>query len=201
MGSFTEPSEIDFEQLFKSNYAAMYRCALNLVDDADVAKDIVQEVFVKCWNKRNDLAAIENLPGYLITATTRTTYNYMRDKRNVQLLGLASAELMANSTDRSSDTVEYIELEVLVSKAIQKLPKKCRAIFQLSRQEGLTYPQIAEALNLSVKTVESQMGIALHKLRESLKSFLVTNVSTLFLAACCYEVLIVDFFKFFIIAI
>lgn len=190
-------SDIDFERLFRSNYVPMYRCALNLVQDADIAKDIVQEVFLKCWNNKKTLHAVDNLTGYLLTATNRTAYNYLRDHKHIVKVDVSSTEVLNISTHRSAAQLEYSELELAVANAIQQLPVQCRSIFQLSRQEGLTYPQIAERLELSVKTVEKQMGIALCKLRESLKPFLVTNLSTLLLTAGSYGWLVMDFFKFF----
>lgn len=197
MGPQTEHSEIDFEHVFKSNYTAMYRCAHNLVKDQDLAKDIVQEVFLKCWNKGKDLGSITNLTGYLITATTRTAYNHLRDNKSVTLHDLSLPEVVNRSSNLNFSLLEYTELELQVEKAILKLPVQCRVIFQLSRQEGLTYQQIAESLEVSVKTVEKQMGIALYKLRESLKPFLTMNVSALILTVCGSTWQFTSFFGFF----
>lgn len=193
MGNPSAPLKIDFEYLFKSNYTAMYRCAFTILNDHDTAKDIVQEVFFKCWDRRNELHKIEKLSGYLIIATTRTAYNYLRDNKNKINTDIDLEKAKAIMAEVSAQHIEYVELELAVKKAIERLPLQCKTIFQLSRQEGLTYQQIAEALELSVKTVEKQMGIALVKLRESLKPFMVIDFVTLLATFYGGYLLMIDF--------
>ncbi len=87
-----------------------------------------------------------------------------------------------------SENIEFTELERKVDESINRLPPKCRAIYLMSRHEGLKYKEIADALDLSLKTVENQMGIALEKLREDLKPFLTTEFLAIlfFIGLACY---------------
>lgn len=160
----------EFENLFKTNYVRLYRCALSLVADSHAAKDIVQEVFLKCWKNRDRLPATESQLAYLTTAVTRTSLNHLRNRK--LKMGVKESDVVGRGAD---DELEYREFARQVDAAIARLPEQCRTIFQLSRQEGLTYQQIADMLSLSVKTVENQMGIALQKLRQSLKPFVTLN--------------------------
>jgi RNA polymerase sigma-70 factor (ECF subfamily) len=160
-----------FESLFRLHFKALCDLAYNIVGDRDAAKDIVQDVFFKLWKNRAEVDFGEKMRNYLFRATSHTALNYIRF--NKKILRIADpAEFERHAVVSSRDEVSYNELEVRVRNAIEKLPPKCKTIYLLSRHEGLKYQEIADTLNLSLKTVENQMGIALQKLREELKPFL-----------------------------
>lgn len=166
-----DPSHTEFERLFRQSNKKLCDLAYNLVRDQDAAKDIVQEVFLKLWRNRGHLNFGTQINHYLFKATAHTSLNYLRSrKKNVKIEDDSSIQNLAAST--GTDEVGYKELELRVRQAIDRLPPKCRTIYLLSRQEGLKYLEIAETLNLSVKTIENQMGIALEKLRQDLKPVL-----------------------------
>jgi RNA polymerase sigma-70 factor, ECF subfamily len=168
--TITEPYSInEFEQLFRQHYKLLCNAANKIINDREAAEDVVQEVFVKLWNKRNELGVIQSLKSYLFRATINTALNYLETRKNILPL-----EAVGNieSSGGAGDKVQYNELERKLAEAIEHLPPKCKAIFILSRYEGMKYQQIADHLDISVKTVENQMGKALQMLRERLRPFL-----------------------------
>jgi len=165
-----------FEALFKHNHHRLCNVAYNLVRDHDIAKDIVQDVFYKVWLNKERIDVTDKIEGYLMRATSRTALNHLRDHRRVVKLDKETDLIRTLKTDAVSDQVIFTEFELNVQNAIDKLPAKCRVIYLLSRHEGLKYPQIAETLGLSVKTVENQMTIALQKLRDHLRPFIMPEL-------------------------
>jgi RNA polymerase sigma-70 factor (ECF subfamily) len=161
----------DFGHLFRLHHKSLCDLAYNIVVDKDAAKDIVQEVFIKLWGNREKLTFGDQIKHYLFKATAHTAYNYVRSHKRVSPLEDYSG-LSTLQTFPGTERVEYKELEIRARQAIDKLPPKCKAIYILSRHEGLKYQEIANTLGLSIKTVENQMGIALEKLRNELKPFL-----------------------------
>ena len=146
----------------------MCRFSLKYVGDLDEAKGLVHEVFVSVWEKFDSLPADVNYNSYLYTAVRNRSLNYIRDKKkNVMLENVGEHELA-----ESGDPLVASELETEIEMAIQSLPEKCREVFELNRVEGLKYAQIADKMNISIKTVEAQMSKALSVLREHLKEFL-----------------------------
>jgi RNA polymerase sigma-70 factor (ECF subfamily) len=161
----------DCERLFREHNKNLCDLAYNMVRDQQAAQDIVQEVFLSLWKNRARLDFGEKIRNYLFRATAHQALNHLRSSRRL----IRFPEVLAEKLEASADTegVQYKELELRVREAIDRLPDKCRVIYLLSRQEGLKYSEIAETLGLSVKTVENQMGIALGKLRDDLKPFLL----------------------------
>lgn len=158
-----------YERFFKDNYPDIVRYANKFVRDKLIAEEIAQEVFMYLWEKRNVINVQSSLKSYLFSATKNRSINYLKlELPKVQAqLEITEFEIGVNAEYQEKDRSEQVERAV--KKAIDELPKKCREIFILSRNAGLTYDEIAEDLSLSKKTVENQMGIALKKLRESLK--------------------------------
>ena len=161
-----------FEAIFTKNHRSLCGLAYNLIGDLDAAKDIVQDTFLKLWNRRQGVTMESSIANYLKQATIHASYNYINQKKTRMRI-LSEIEWSTTSEAiEGSENIAYREMEKRAQKAIGNLPPKCRAIFLLSRHEGLKYREIAEQLNISVKTVENQMGIALEKLRDELKPYL-----------------------------
>jgi RNA polymerase sigma-70 factor (ECF subfamily) len=141
---------------------------MKYVNDADEAKNIVHEVFISAWEKFDSLAADSNYRSYLYTGVRNRCLNHIRDKKkHVKLDQVAEHDVALYATE-----LENSELEQKIDMAIQSLPEKCRMVFELNRMEGLKYAQIAEKMQISVKTVEAQMSKALAVLRIHLAEFL-----------------------------
>jgi len=159
-----------FEIIFKQNHKALTSLAYDLIGDADAAKDVVQDVFYKLWKRKAEVSLEASIVGYLRQATTHASYNYVQQKQN--RLRIISGLMWPDKPVSGTEPGIYQEMEAKVQRAIEKLPPKCKVIFLLSRHEQMKYREIAEHLNISLKTVENQMGIALEKLRNDLKPYL-----------------------------
>lgn len=162
----------NIEQIFRAHHKMLCNVAYAMVKDRSTAEDIVQDVFLKLWHKRNELIIDSNLKGYLYRAVSNSCLNYLQSyhKKNVKL----KEEFKDSEVGFvvMKETIDAEQLEGVINKAIDNLPPRCKAIFILSRYEGLKQQQIADTLNLSLKTVENQMSIALAKLREELGPYL-----------------------------
>lgn len=160
------------EAVFRMHYATMCTVVRRIVFAPDVAEELVQDVFFKLWSRREQLAEIDALKTYLYRAARNTALNHLRRQKLEHAFEereLAKGEPV--SLDDVSDGASTGEVERAVRAAIQKLPERCREIFLMSRDGGLTYGQIARELGISIKTVETQMGRALKSLRLSLAEF------------------------------
>lgn len=157
-----------FEQVFKSYYTELCRFAMRYVREEVASEEIVQEVFINIWERRSELNINSSIKAYLFTAVRNRSFNWIKlqlpkeqQKTDVDVL----SELQIDNTE---EDLRLEEIKGYVNDAIDTLPKKCKAIFILSRTAGMTYREIAEELDISVKTVENQVGLALKKLREQL---------------------------------
>ncbi len=161
-----------FEMIFKTYYQPLCNYAYSFVHDRDEAEEIVQATFLSVWEKRENLTIHTGVKPYLYAMVRNAALNVLKHEKIKQqhaTVELAVAERSAESVTR---TVMASELEDRIYKALNKLPEQCRLVFKLSRFEELKYAEIAEQLNISVKTVENQMGKALKIMREQLKDYL-----------------------------
>jgi len=156
-----------FERLFRSWYARLTSYAANLTAQRDAAEDVVQEVFVAVWARRESLPDFEKLPGYLHRAVRNRSLNHLRQQRTAGRW-LAGQEPDPGVPPVAESALVGAEAVQRVRAALAALPPRTREVFLLSRDQGLTYPAIAETLGISVKTVETLMSRALRSLRESL---------------------------------
>ena len=160
-----------FEAVFRLYYPRLADYASGLVRSRDSAEDVVQEVFVALWTQRDRLTSPDNLAGYLYRAVRNRSLNQIRHKRMVtdwQTRRAAEETPVAPPADKESENAEIL---AAVNQAVATLSPRCREVFELSRNRGLTYPEIAETLGISIKTVETLMGRALKGVRERLTSF------------------------------
>jgi len=158
-----------YETIFKKYFKALYRFAFLYVKDAQIAEEISQEVFLYVWEKRRRIQIQTTLKTYLYSAVKNKCLNYIKLELPRQQSMSDISEAMLSVSGGNKDEGESEQLKKYINSAIDSLPEKCRQIFILSRNAGMTYEEIAEELDLSKKTVENQMGIALKKLRESLE--------------------------------
>ncbi len=154
-----------YKLLFTALYPYLYPFARTLVKAKEPAEEIVSDVFIKVWEKRKELEKIENLKVYLYVATRHIALNYLdKEKRNATNY---LDDLQSEFTSVYFDPEQLLitaDMLALIQKAIDQLPPKCKIIFKLVKEDGLKYREVAEILNLSVKTVENQLAIALQKL-------------------------------------
>ena len=141
------------------------------IRDRATVEDLAQNVLIRFWEKRHQINITSSLKAYLHRMAVNEALGYIRKHKKV-IEEEFTATTPIGSTDSVEDEFLHTELEGKITTAINSLPPKCRAIFQLSRFEDLTYKEIAKKLGISVKTVENQMGKALRVLREKMKDYL-----------------------------
>ena len=162
MQKIRQGNEESFAQAFDLYYPSICFYADKFIHDLDESRSLAQQVFVDLWIKRDKLVIQHSLKGYLFKAAHNSALDYLKHKlvETRYLKDLPPEEI---SFDR--DLIEEAELNARINAAIGELPEKCRQIFILCRFEELRYSEIAQRLEISVKTVEMQMGIALKKLK------------------------------------
>jgi RNA polymerase sigma-70 factor (family 1) len=169
--SIKEGNEKAFEALFRAYYPFLCMYCTRLLKDASAAEEIVQELFVKLWEKRSQTTIDTSVKNYLFRAAKNHCLNYIKHSH---IKNEYNRKMLEESESSSPETEEPdTDLIKTIEKSISSLPDKRREIFRLNREEGLKYREIAEKLNISIKTVETQMGLALKTLREKLRDFLI----------------------------
>ncbi len=158
-----------YKELFASLYNYLFHFARTLVKSKQSAEEIVSDVFIKVWEKRADLESIDNLKVYLYVSTRNTAYNYLeKQKRNATAPIIEFATAFTSVYLNPEQLMISADMVVLIQRAIDQLPPKCRTIFKLVKEDGLKYREVAEVLDISVKTVENQLAIALHKISKAI---------------------------------
>ncbi len=163
--------ESAFDTVFRSHYAHLVRMAESVVRERALAEEVAQEVMLELWRRRESLQIEQTFRAYLLRSTRNRALNQVRHQR-VVAREAAIAAIDSPSAPSAEDEMLGTELEQAVRAAIDGLPEKYREVFQLSRDQGLRYAEIAVTLDISVKTVEKRMGQALAELRERLQQWL-----------------------------
>lgn len=166
----------DFEKLYKLYYPKMFAFAKNYVPANEDAENIVQDVFLILWERKEEIEISFTLTTYLFTLVKNRCLNFLRHKLieeeyNSQMKEELGFKLYALETFNYSYQSEE-ELQEVIQRALDTLPERCREVFIKSRIEGLKYKEISDELGISVNTVENQMVTALKKLRVALKDYL-----------------------------
>ena len=161
-----------YEQLFKMYYTPLVSFARNIIRDTDAAEDLVQEVFVKIWERKHTIEIKTSVKAYLYMAVKNHCLNKLKTEQRNAFLNDEMADDVRVATNNTEEYSNTIELSKHIDNALNLLPPKCAVIFKMSRFEDKTYKEIAEALELSVKTVENQMGKALSIMRGALSPYL-----------------------------
>ncbi|MCX6320827.1 MAG: RNA polymerase sigma-70 factor [Bacteroidia bacterium] len=166
-----------FEELYRQYYIFLCLIAEHIVRNHSDAEEIVSDVFVRLWNIREKIDITTSIKGYLIKAVHNTSFNYLERFRLIHkltdTLSNSDYELLAWDSDYPLGQLYEKEIMNILDQGISTLPDGCREIFILSRNEGMKYSAIAGKLGISVNTVKTQMKIALARLRENLKDYLM----------------------------
>ena len=169
-----------FELFFRKYYVRLCVFANKFLNDPDEATDIVQEVFSKIWEGRSEIDPEDSLKSYVFKIAQNLSINKLRRKKvesgYTEIYKLVFTEQLEFSAHES---LLAKELEENIAQAVNNLPAECRKVFELSRIEGLKYKEIADTLNISVKTVEAQMSKALKSLRLELSDYLTLLIIAL----------------------
>jgi RNA polymerase sigma-70 factor (ECF subfamily) len=165
--------EAAFDTVFRDNYVHLVRMAESIVRERALAEEIAQDVMLELWRRRETIEVEQSFRAYLLRSTRNRSLNHVRHQRIVMREAtIAAAAAESARAQSAEDEMLGTELERAVRSAIASLPERMREVFQLSRERGLKYSEIAAVLEISVKTVEKRMGQALAELREQLAQWL-----------------------------
>lgn len=167
------------EEIYDRYWKKMLAVAYGIVKDKDDAQEIVQNVFIRLWDKRQNLK-ISNLSGYLATAVRYGVYTQIQRNRRKEEVGKIYLD-RKQEKDFEEEKIYANFLKQYINGVVDKLPDRCKLVFVYSREEGKTIPEIAEKLDIAEKTVESHLTKALKRIRLSLKEIGVTGTSVLFI--------------------
>lgn len=167
-----------FEALFRAYASPLCRLAYHYLDSVAAAEEVVQDVLLRVWESRATLPVSESLPGYLRVAvrnraldTTKAARSALRAHRAGQAAEPQALAGMGQPARSPSEDVEHRELTAALRRAIDRLPARCRLVFVLRWESHLSYAEIAEQLEISVKAVERHRQRALTRLAKSLRGF------------------------------
>ena len=167
--------ELGYEYLFKEYYEQLVFYAVHFLHDFEASKELVQDLFVSLYEKRQALDINQSIKAYLYRAVKNRAYNITSAQQvHEKYTKFVNARGQVHSNSAETEA-ELNELKVALSSAVEKLPPKCRHIFKLNRYEGLSNAEIADRLKLSKRTVETQITKALKILRLELSPFLTTT--------------------------
>ena len=173
LSKINDNDEIAFNHVFDTYYVPLCFFANKYLNDIDQARSLVQQVFVDLWTKRHKLSIHYSPKSYLYHAVKNRCIDFLRKEKPSEQLSESHENIL---TLPFQDLMEEAELNDRINSAINSLPEKCREIFLLCRYEDLKYAQIAERLNISIKTVEMQISIALKKLRKKISDSHMLNL-------------------------
>jgi RNA polymerase sigma-70 factor (ECF subfamily) len=173
--------ETAFRQFYTDHVFRLFQFAFTFVQSREQAEEIVNDVFLKLWQKREKLDRIDNISVYLYVAVKNTAANYLR-----QIKGKDTVDLEKQAVHHfylSPDPEQLLvtdELRKRIEASIDGLPARCKLIFKLVKEDGLSAAEVAAILDISYKTVTTQLSIALKKLEEALRPSLPKNFSVSF---------------------
>ena len=163
-----------FRQIFLLFFERLQRFAYSIVKSEEGAVDITDDVFVKLWRNKHALPDIKNLRIYLYAATKNNALNYLATQKSGKKPTLEAADFIVDSASSPSPEQILIMSEMMarMEEAVGTLPPKCRIIFNMVREDGLKYKEVADILHISVNTVDAQMVIAVGRIREHMKEYI-----------------------------
>ena len=163
--------EFDFDEIYLLYYPRLVLYALKLTGNRENSEEIIQDVFIRFWMKEGHLNIKHSIKAYLFRAVHNACLDFLKKEKN---------QYKSSFSDfvREQDAIEFYdpilleELDLAIQKSIENLPDQCKRVFLLHRNENLTYREIASNLDISIKTVETQISRAVKSLRKSLVEYL-----------------------------
>jgi len=166
--------EKSFSRLHELYYNKLRNVAFYYTGCRNISEEVVSDVLIKIWLKRDSLLEIRNLNNYLFISTKNQSLNYISKNKRVSFSSIEDLPLEI-SIDSSCPEELLINSEscTMIDNAVDDLPKRCKIIYQMVREEGLKHKQVAEMLGISVKTIEAQISIAIKKLSHTLNPYYI----------------------------
>lgn len=165
-----EGDEEAFEQLYYRYSEKLYYFSLRFLKTREDAEGLVQDTFIKIWENRENLRPHNSFNSFVFTIARNAIFNLNRKKFNEEAYKQYLKYYLDEHYDKTSNDAMINELKQRIATSIEKLPKQRKLIFQMSKQQGMPYKEIAQELNVSVKTVEAHMRLALKQVRSNLKN-------------------------------
>ena len=172
-----------FDTLFHSYSERLYQFAFSLLKNPEDAEGIIQESFLRVWNKRKDLDSSKSFKSYLFTISYNLIIDKLRRKFRERSYIEHLTRYFEQVTNPSELKADYDIIKSQIDKAVEELPRKRRQIYKLSREDMLTHKEISDQLDISVKTVENQINLALKHLKNRVGTNLLTVLLYLYLFA------------------
>lgn len=170
----SEGNEQAFVEIYQRYSSLLFTYAFNILKHTGGAEDAVQEIFLSLWKRRSELSHINSLGGYLIQSIKYFVLRALKEEKrdNEFFKRIAEITLDIESTNPSL----YFDLQQVINKIIGSLPEEHQKIYRLNREQGLTYQEIANDLNISVKTVEKKMSKTLQHLKFGVNNALTAAI-------------------------
>lgn len=171
LARFQADPEKTFPEVFEAYYAMVCDQVFKVIGSKRDVEDIAQEIFFELYQKRNQLKIKSSLPAYLRAMARTRTLNYIRDQKMKWKANEEELLLQADDAMLGDEQLQMAELDIFITKTIGSLPERCRMIFGLSRFERMSNREIAEQLDISIKTVENQMTTALKRIKSAMSHY------------------------------
>ena len=164
-----------FQLFFDYTYSKLYRYTSYFIEDNELCKDVISDVYLYIWQNRKKMPEVRNYENYLFICVRNVSLNYLKTINRYQKIRLEDVEMQLSDNYTPEDSVLNDELKDIIELAINSLPQRCRLIFFMVHEEGLKYKEIAEILSISDRTVHAQMCIAIKKIGLVVKEYLSDN--------------------------
>lgn len=162
--------QLAYRKLFIQFYNKLSRFVMGFTKSKELTEEIVSDVFINVWRRRKNIREIVNLKLYLYVSAKNVTFNYLKKLHRENLTDLDSVEIEPEDPFADPATAMITrEMNLKLKAAINELPPRCKLIFTLIKEDGLTYKQTASLLDISESTVENQLSIALKKIGSSIR--------------------------------
>ena len=167
-------NELAFQKIYNFYWEKLFSYTYNRLHIREISEEVVQDVFLSLWAKRESIIIVSSLSAYLYGATRHRLLNELRSVKVRKAYASDYSSFIKNLYDNSNvEQQDVKDLEHSIEVRVSELPKQCQAVFRLSRHEYIPNQSIAERLNISTKTVENYLTQALKHIRTSLGDFLV----------------------------
>ena len=159
-----------FEECYRQYFVRLYRFCFSIVHQKEPAEDIVHDIFMNLWKKRAAASSIRNLEVYLYVSVKNLSLNYLRNTSSTRTVDIAERSHEYIEFDADPETLlVHSEAVKKLAAAIRDLPPRCKLIFKLIKEDGLKHKDVALLLDLSIKTVEAQLAIAMKKILRAMQ--------------------------------
>jgi RNA polymerase sigma-70 factor (ECF subfamily) len=162
-----------FTEIYNRYWKKLFSVAANKIKDLSEAEEIVQDIFVSIWNRKDNLTVIDTLGSYLAVSVKYRVIKALDKRNNHQKYSDYAKGILSFTNNSTEEWVEFEELKSRLSELVAELPEKCQLVYKLSRESGLPQKKIAQEMGISVKTVEAHLSKALKMLRARLNQILL----------------------------